>query len=287
VREINASYQDNDDTRYLLERSLELSSVEMTALNARLNAERRRLEQELEVAMHLQTSILPGNVSPGGCEIAARMVPATEVGGDYYDIIPNDDGCWIAIGDVAGHGLRAAVVMTMVQSMVSVITRDGTTDVSPRDVVIAINRAIHENVFCRLGTNDHVTFSVMRCHADGGVTFAGAHEPILVFRKRTGACEEIGTPGTWLGPVRDVAPFTANHALSLDPGDIMVLYTDGIIEAMDASRREFGLDRLAEVVVANHAAPVDAICERVIEDVRRWMSIQQDDMTLLLCRRAS
>jgi serine phosphatase RsbU (regulator of sigma subunit) len=286
LREVNASYRDQDDDRYLVERSLELSSRELTELNARLREERKRLERELEVASRLQTSILPPQLSFGGYETAARMVPATEVGGDYYDIIPQDDGCWIGMGDVAGHGLRAAVVMTMVQSMVSVLTRDA-PNASPRDVIVALNRAVHENVFCRLRTNDHVTFCLMRCRANGEITFAGAHEVVLVYRAKSGRCERIETPGTWLGPASDIAPFTDNHSLSLGRGDMMVLYTDGVIEAKAANREEFGLDRLATLIEESQAETVGTICDRVVSTVQQWMPVQDDDLTLLLHRRTA
>src|SRR4051812_16160549 len=88
LRHVGRTYREQEQGRYLLERSLELSSQEMNVLNARLAAERERLEGELEIARHLQTSMLPRDVHTSSYQAVGRMVPATEVGGDYYDMIP-------------------------------------------------------------------------------------------------------------------------------------------------------------------------------------------------------
>src|SRR5499427_5838204 len=85
-----------------------------------------RLELEMEIASKIQTAILP-NITPRavrGLEIAARMRRATEVGGDYYDVLPTEDGCWLGIGDVAGHGLPAGIIMLTIQSAIAALTQD-------------------------------------------------------------------------------------------------------------------------------------------------------------------
>jgi len=285
LRQVARTYRDDEESRYLLERSLELSSREMNVLNARLAAERERLEGEFEIARNLQTSILPRDVHTASYEAVASVVPATEVGGDYYDVIAVDGGCWIAIGDVAGHGLRAAVVMTMVQSMVAVLVRQ-TPHASPRDIVIALNRAVHDNVFKRLDLHDHVTLSLFRCRDDGEVTFAGAHEPALVHRAETGACEKIETPETWLGPIADISQATSDRTFRLSPGDLLALHTDGVTEARNAGHEQYGFDRLVALVRESHARPGAEICARTISAVREWTGgPNDDDLTVLVYRR--
>ena len=108
-------------------------------------AERQRLEKEMEIAARIQTSILPRDVSVAGLEIAAAMHAATEVGGDYYDVVPVDDGCWIGIGDVAGHGLGTGLVMLMMQSGIGALARK-MPDAAPRDLLLALNTMLVENV---------------------------------------------------------------------------------------------------------------------------------------------
>ena len=283
VRRVSRTYVEHAEDRYLRERSLELSSREMQELNARLAAERKRLQGELDIARSLQTSILPRDVVADTYEVAGRMVPATEVGGDYYDVIPVNGGCWVAIGDVAGHGLRAAVIMTMIQSMTAALIRQNPT-ITPREVVIALNRAVRENVFQRLSVDNFVTLTVLHCRPDGQVRFAGAHEVILVHRAAARTCEEIETPGTWLGPMDDIAPFTVEGAFQLERGDLMVLYTDGVTEARNANHEPFGLTNLSSCIRETHAEPIATICERVIDDVRRWMRAEEDDVSLLVYR---
>jgi serine phosphatase RsbU (regulator of sigma subunit) len=113
--------------------------------------------QENEIASRLQASILPGEVDVEGLAIAAQMLPAEVVGGDYYDIIPVEDGCWLAIGDVAGHGLAAGVIMLMIQSAVQSLVRLSPR-ASPRDLVCALNGALFENSRKRMKRDEHVTF---------------------------------------------------------------------------------------------------------------------------------
>src|SRR5262252_1055280 len=86
-------------------------------------AERERLAEELEIAARIQATMLPRISRVAGLEIAAVMVPSAEVGGDYYDIIPTKGGCWIGIGDVAGHGLKSGLVMMMIQSILATLVR--------------------------------------------------------------------------------------------------------------------------------------------------------------------
>ncbi len=284
VRQVARTYHDHDENRYLLERSLELSSSEMNVLNTRLAEERRRLAGELDIARSLQTSILPRNVHTESYEAVAGMVPASEVGGDYYDVIAVDGGCWIAIGDVAGHGLRAAVIMTMVQSMVAVLLRQ-MPNASPRDMVIALNRAVHDNVFQRLAGSDHVTLTMLRCGEDGEVAYAGAHEPILVQRAGSGRCETFETDGTWLGPIADISPFTFERKLRLDRGDTMILHTDGVTEARAASGELFGWDRFVALMEESHDRSAAEVCERTLAAVDAWADVQTDDVTILAYRR--
>jgi sigma-B regulation protein RsbU (phosphoserine phosphatase) len=246
-------------------------------------AHKERLEKELEIAHRIQTSILPRRLEAPGLEVAAVMRPAGEVGGDYYDFLPVAGGAWIGIGDVAGHGLTAGLVMMMVQSIVAALTRDGRT-VSPRDIVCRVNDVLFDNVRDRLANDEHVTFTLLRYHDDGRLVFAGAHEDIVIWRARTGVTEQIATPGTWLGAVPDIARVTIDSELRLEPGDVMLLYTDGATEAMDAHEEQFGLGRLCAALTEVAERPVDAARDHVLAQIERWAATQRDDVTLLVLR---
>jgi sigma-B regulation protein RsbU (phosphoserine phosphatase) len=245
-------------------------------------AEKKRLERELEIASRIQTSILPKRLEVAGLEIAARMIPASEVGGDYYDVFPVKNGCWIGIGDVAGHGLSAGLEMLMAQSVIAGLVHHA-PDAAPADHVRVLNRVLYDNIRDRLGQDEHVTLTLLR-YEDGVFTFAGAHEEILIARAAGGSCEHIDTPGTWLGGMPDVSRVTRDSKLELQPGDLMVLYTDGVTEARGKDGEQFG-DRLPTLIEEVRSEPVEVIRDRVIDAVKAWQVEQEDDISVVVVRR--
>jgi sigma-B regulation protein RsbU (phosphoserine phosphatase) len=242
-----------------------------------------RTARDLEIAKRIQTSILPTQTGVRSLEISASMMPAEDVGGDYYDVIPVDDGAWIAIGDVAGHGVQAGLIMMMVQSVVASATKTR-PDASPTELWNALNRVLIENVRGRMGCDEHVTFSLMRYRADGRLVFAGAHEDVLICRADTGKCDRIQTPGTWLGIDEAVGRTIVDTTATLRAGDVMVLYTDGITEARNAQREMFGPRRLAEVIERHRFEPSEVIRQKIVDAVTGWMAAQDDDVTVLVLR---
>jgi serine phosphatase RsbU (regulator of sigma subunit) len=242
-----------------------------------------RLEREMTLAQHIQTALLPRSLRAPGLEIAAAMRPATEVSGDYYDVLPTPRGCWIGIGDVAGHGLDAGLIMIMIQSGIAALVRRD-PEAAPRSVLAAVNRVLYENLRERLQKVSHATLTLLCYREDGLVTFAGAHEPILVWRARSRRCEVIETPGTWLGGADDIEAATTDSTLVLSPGDVFVLYTDGLLEALDAEGTMFGLERLRAAVEEVADRPVDVICARVLDEAAHWASRQSDDRSVLVAR---
>jgi phosphoserine phosphatase RsbU/P len=279
---VSLAYRSSDEDRLMIERSLELTSAEMKTLYDRIAAERDRLERELEIARVLQTALLPKQTATHGFEIHGKMVPATEVGGDYYDVIPVDGACWVGIGDVAGHGLRAAIVMLMVQSMIATLAR-ARPEAPPSEILRATNAALWDGTRERLQVKDHVTCTLFRCGIDGRVRYAGAHEPTLIVRA-TGECERIAADGTWLSVVRDLGDKNPDRDFELGYGDTMVLYTDGAIEARNAANEELGLERFRGVLDGAHACSVTEIAESLLRVVQAWQTVQRDDITLLVVR---
>ena len=238
--------------------------------------------QENEIASRVQSSILPGEIDVEGLAISAQMLPAEVVGGDYYDIIPVNDGCWLAIGDVAGHGLAAGVIMLMIQSAVQSLVRLS-PQASPRDLVCALNGALYENIRKRMKRDEHVTFCLARYSPDGRLVFAGAHENILICRKN-GACEDIPPSGTWLGAMEDIRQDTPESTLQLGPGDVMLLFSDGVIEAYDGQGARFGIERMRALLVKNRDRSPQEIRNAIMDAVMRWSGRPDDDVTLLIVR---
>ena len=246
-------------------------------------ASKERLEREMEIAMRIQTSMLSRSFDVNGLDIAAHMLPASEVGGDYYDVLPITQGCWIGIGDVAGHGLTAGLEMMMVQSIVAALVREN-PNAAPRDHLSVLNHVVYQNIRDRLGQDEHITLTLLR-YEGGTVTFAGAHEEIIICRAATGNTERVATPGTWLGAMRDVSRVTRDTTLEMSPGDLMVLYTDGITEARDKHGEPFGIDRLCREIRAHRTESVETIRDRVLETVAAFRVDHDDDVSLVVVRR--
>lgn len=256
----------------------------MEEVTKRERAERERLESEIALATRIQTGILPRLQHVEGLQIGSLMQPATEVGGDYFDVLPTRDGAWLAIGDVAGHGLPTGLVMLMIQSIVAAVTA-GQPDAEPATVWTRLNAVLYENVRNRLQQDEHATLTVLRYSPDGRLEFAGAHEDIVVCRAATGRIETVPTPGIWAGITAELSDQAVeNNHLQLEPGDLMVLYTDGIIEAQDERGEMFGLERLCEQVSRLRDRPVDEIVAGLAAGAKQWMVEQRDDLTLLAAR---
>ena len=249
----------------------------------REKAEKERLARELEIAAHIQTSILPRDLAVENLEIAATMLPATEVGGDYYDVLPGKGGCWLGIGDVAGHGLRSGLVMLMMQSIVAALGRDE-FELAPRDVVQVVNSVLYDNVRNRLGQDEHATLTLIRYFATGELIFAGAHEDLVIWRAATGKCECITTLGTWVGATQDIADVTEDQHAQLEDGDVLLLFTDGAIEAANGAGERYGLERLCRELESVATEPVAHIRDHLFSSVHAFLAVQDDDIALLVAR---
>jgi serine phosphatase RsbU (regulator of sigma subunit) len=273
-----------DVRRLASQQSVKLAQQQAALLDAERIA-RERLEKELDLARQIQVSILPRTLIADGVELAACMTTATEVGGDYYDVLPIAGGCWIGIGDVSGHGVTSGLIMLMVQSAVAgLVARD--PNASPRDAVSIVNRVLFENIRHRLLKDDFVTFSLLRV-SDRRIVFAGAHEHVLIARNGSKRVDSIETPGTWLGVLPDISRFTTETVIDLEPNDLVVLYTDGITEARNERGEQYGCDRLCAAVQRYRDAPIEEIRDGVLADVSRWTPNREDDATLVLLRQSN
>lgn len=256
-------------------------------LNQRLNAENSRMAAKLEVTRELQQMILPKEQELrqiAGLEISGFMEPADEMGGDYYDVLKHEGRVKIGIGDVSGHGLESGVLMLMVQTAVRTLLTNNETD--PTKFLNVLNRTIYDNMQ-RMRCNKNVTLALLD-YQEGRLRLSGQHEEMIVVRS-AGHVEQIDTIdlGYPLGVEADIATFVAQTEVQLHPGDVVVLYTDGITEAEDILGRQYELERLCEVVKLNWCRSADKIKQAVIDDVQRHIGEQRvyDDITLLVLKQ--
>jgi DNA-binding LacI/PurR family transcriptional regulator/serine phosphatase RsbU (regulator of sigma subunit) len=261
--------------------TLHAAVVKETALRER--AEREQFERELRIATNIQNGMQPSKLAISGFELAAHQIPAIEIGGDYFDVVPASDGGWIGIGDVSGHGLLAGILMTMLHSSLAASLRAASTD-SPAQMLTFANSVLHENMRQRLKRDDLASACLLRVRASGAVEVAGEHEELIIYRARTRTCEALRPRGLWLGVVPDLSPHVSDQAFDLEPGDAIVLYTDGLPEAREARGEKLGMERVIQVVQAHGDGSAAALCAGLIEAVTTWSPSLRDDVTVIVAR---
>ncbi|HLO49205.1 MAG TPA: SpoIIE family protein phosphatase, partial [Kamptonema sp.] len=271
------------------ERTAQLAQAnrEIVKLNDRLKEDNLRMSAELDITRELQQMILPKESELQqipGLDIAGFMEPATEVGGDYYDVLNQDGRVKIGIGDVTGHGLESGVVMIMAQTAVRALLANNETD-SVR-FLNAVNQTIYGNVQ-RMNADKMLSLALLD-YQDGTIRISGQHEEVILIRA-DGSLELIDTVdlGFPIGLESDVADFINELEIVLNPGDGIVLYTDGITEAENLDGELYGLERLCDVVRQNYNLSATEMQQNIIEDVRRYIGTQEvfDDITLLVLKQ--
>jgi sigma-B regulation protein RsbU (phosphoserine phosphatase) len=242
------------------------------------------LRREVEIAHRIQTAILPVRPAAPGFEIAARMRPADDVGGDLYDILTFEDELWVLVGDVSGHGINSGLVMMMAQAAAyAAIAED--PHCAPASVIAAVNRLLHENVRRRMGRDDYMTLMAARHVGDGRFLAAGAHQPIFVARS-DGHVEVVETAGPWVGMAPSVEPPpVAQYEFRLAPGELVCFLTDGILEAQDGKHELFGEERVKALLADAQAKHAASALVKLFEEVERHSPVPADDMTAVVLRR--
>lgn len=266
---------------------LKAANQEILQLNQRLKTENIRMSAELEVTRQLQIMILPKEEELQQIpelDMAGFMEPAQEIGGDYYDIIRQNDRIKISIGDVTGHGLESGVLMIMVQTALRTLLAHNETD--PVKLLTTLNHTIYENVQ-RMNSDKTLSLSLLD-YFQGTLSLSGQHEEIIVLRSG-GEVERIDTIdlGFPIGLKANILEDVGVVSVPLNAGDVVVLYTDGITEAENMNRRQYGLERLIEVIKLNWQRSADDIRQAVIHDLREHIGAQKvyDDITLVVFKR--
>ncbi|MEG4092411.1 GAF domain-containing SpoIIE family protein phosphatase [Microcoleus sp. Pol12B4] len=280
-------YQTLEDKVQQRTAQLAQANQEISSLNNKLKAENIRPSAELEVTKRLQQMILPKQSELDkiqGLEIAGYMQPADEVGGDYYDVLTQNDRVKISIGDVTGHGLESGVLMIMAQTAVRTLQQMNETD--PVKFLDVLNRTLYANIE-RIDSSKNMTLALLD-YQDSKFSLSGQHEEVIVVRT-DGNIELIDTLelGFPLGLEEDISGFVSQIQVHLNPGDIIVLYTDGITESINTNRVYYGIERLCKVVKEKRHKTVEEIRQAVIDDVRQHIDEQKvfDDITLVVLKQ--
>ncbi|MBP1654725.1 MAG: rsbU, partial [Bacteroidetes bacterium] len=260
-------------------------TLETTPEHIRRISERERMAKELEIARTVQMSLLPkSNPTAEGYDIAGICIPALEVGGDYYDFVAlGGKKIGIAIGDVSGKGVPAAIYMTLTKGILQSHAED---NVSPKVVLSKVNnlmyRTIERNSFVSM------LYAVLDPPART-MRFARAGQCPLILCQREGGAGTVLTPkgmalGLEVGKVFDAV--IEEQEVTLKPGETLVFYTDGFTEAMDGDDREYGEERLQTSIARYHHLPAADMIRKLCDDVRQFTGgrPQHDDMTLVIVK---
>jgi sigma-B regulation protein RsbU (phosphoserine phosphatase) len=233
------------------------------------------IQKELEVARRIQLSILPGAFPESDSfRVAARYVPMTSVAGDFYDFLVADDAqAGLLIADVSGHGVPAALIASMVKVAA---TSQRTMAGDPARLLAGMN-----TVLCGNTQNQFVTAAYVHLDAASRTLrySAAGHPPMLLLRN--GNVTEIVENGLMLAAF-EFATYK-NAAYPLEPGDRLLLYTDGLIEAANANGDFFGQDALSALLRQTAGLPLSGALDQIISAVQRWAAAQNDDLTVLIC----
>lgn len=239
---------------------------------------RARLETEMNLAQNIQKSLLPSSpMQTTWYEVAGLSAPATEIGGDYFDIIPlSQDEVMVVIGDVAGHGIGAGILAAMTKSALRCQIEH---EFSPRQVLENLNKTLYylseKNVF--------VTFACILLNKNASLIklATAGHPPVFHYAADTKQVRALRTPGLGLGLTLETA--FDEMEIAWQANDRFLLYTDGVIETSNESGEQFDEERLRAYWLQNLSFPVHALCEGVIKSVREFGGNEalKDDVTVV------
>ena len=248
--------------------------------------EKKRLDHDLEIARDIQRILLPAEAPAiNGFQISGINVPARQVSGDYFDYIHVDDErLGVAIADVSGKGVPASLIMAICRS---VLRAEAVRNPSPADVLRKVNRQLYpdikEDMFISMAY-------LILDHERNGIMLARAgHDAPLLYKQESQTVTPVKSPGMVVGidsgNVFD--RLTADFAIRLERDDCLVLYTDGVTEALNTEGDEFGLERTIQAVRASASNGAPAIVKKLIGDVRNFTGShpQNDDITLIAIRK--
>jgi serine phosphatase RsbU (regulator of sigma subunit) len=265
-------------------RLLELFAVQVTVAMeyvrlTRESLERERLKRELEMAAVIQSHLHPQQFpNVEGYRLAVRSSSSRQVAGDTYDVLIRNNVLIATVTDVSGKGVGAGMIASGVHAGVRLMAT-GSCDLSE------VAGRINSYLAGATADNRFATFAMVAIDAEGGLRAVNAgHLPVLI-RRREGTIEEINSSGLPLG-ILDVASYSESVA-EIEPGELVVLFTDGLTEAEDSNEEEFGVGRVAEVVAGLEEPTAEKLCGAILDAVEAFTGggALHDDATLLVVER--
>ncbi len=254
--------------------------------NARLTdriVEQEKLTRDVQLAAEVQKRLFPdAPPAAAGVRLAGMSIPARSVGGDYYDFLDlGGQRIGIALADVAGKGVAAALIMSVVQASLRVLATEGRASLA--ELAEKMNRYLHRST----GTNAYATFFYAEIDQDNlrmRYVNAGHNPPCVLRCGADKAIEELPAGGTVIG----LFPKSSfeEAAVGLHPGDVLMAFTDGVPDALNPNDEEFGDDRVKELLRRYAHLEADEMATRIAEELKSWIdsAVQFDDLTFVVVK---
>jgi sigma-B regulation protein RsbU (phosphoserine phosphatase) len=240
---------------------------------------RQKIEEELSVARDIQRRLLPSRVpNLEGFEVARLNIASAQVSGDYYDFVDMEQSCGLVIADVSGKGLPASLLASNLQASIRALA---THQSEPAAIFSAVNTTLYEST-----DPERFATAFLACldPSDGAIRYANAGHNYPILRRADGRIEELARGATPLGAFPGIE--YEESRVRLEPGDVLVLYTDGVTETEDASGKQFGEDGLERLINDCNGCSAETIVERIRAAVDlHGEGSAGDDMTLIVVRR--
>lgn len=276
------------EREFFFRMSLREANVEIAELNEKLKDENIHLTTELEVAKHIQTIVLPQKeeyTNFGDLDISCLMIPADEVGGDYYDTISFGSNGIITIGDVTDHGLHSGLIMMMVHTAIRALSQIEKDDIGK--IFEIINKLLYD---FRHKTSDHriMTLIILKYLGNGSFKLTGQHESIIILSP-DGSVQDISSLdyGMFAGLENGVGDYLKTLNFELKPDDTLILYTDGLTEAMNQENEEFGKDGIINSALPVRNGSADKIRSTIMKSCLDHMGSEKllDDISIMIIKK--
>ncbi|HNX58217.1 MAG TPA: PAS domain S-box protein, partial [Spirochaetota bacterium] len=246
-----------------------------------LRIKNETMEEELHYAQNVQLALLP--MAPPVCgriSVSFRYKPLEMVGGDYFSFFMHDDSLRIFVGDVSGHGVPAALFLSLLRFATEKIEQECGSD--PLQFISELNKTLCQYMQMYFITALYGVFG----NFDGDVTFSvasGGHPPVIVYRRATGVCEYVRGKGGILGVFDDVVFET--KTIYLEPGDRLFFYTDGIPEARNEKNEIIGYDRMNDIIMSTYRENLDSMLDAILNEVTAFRGGEppDDDVVIIGC----
>ena len=255
-------------------------SIEKTLLHLQI-LEKEKMEKQLQLASEVQSRLLPGKPPLiAGYDIAGLCLPTYAIGGDYFDYIKiGEERLAIVVADVSGSGIPAALLMTSFRTLLHTLAR---ADKNPLEVMTLLNRQL--SGFTR--KQDFITafYGILDLRNHSFLYVNCGHNPPLLFREG-GRIEELVRGGPSLNIQKE--PKYESSEVSLDPGDRLVLYTDGVVEIFNEEQHEYGVKRLIRIIQESIKLSSDTTIKSIVESTKHFSGsdFYRDDFTLVIVKK--